>query len=172
MARRNGSNAKRAMVTTVAPWTSAFAATTTRPMQWYIGATARTVSSGPSPSTASFCASWATAARCVISTPLGNPVVPLEYGSRTTSSGATSTSAGAPPPARSPNPRTASTPAARAASAARSANGGTVTTNRAPESRSWVASSPAVYSGLAVVTAPPVIAAPRTATTNSGTFGL
>ncbi len=78
MACRKGSNAKRIIVTTVAPWASAFATTTIRPMQWYIGATARTVSAGPSVSRGSSCASWATAARCVISTPFGSPVVPLE----------------------------------------------------------------------------------------------
>jgi hypothetical protein len=38
------SSSKRGIVATVAPWQSAFKTTQIRPMQWYIGATARTVS--------------------------------------------------------------------------------------------------------------------------------
>ena len=80
-------------------------------------------------------------------TPLGRPVVPLEYGSATTScrgligtdggvGGAWSSSANARAPSAVPNTKTSSIPVFAAASLAFSRKGGTVTMNRAPESLS------------------------------------
>ncbi len=63
-------------------------------------------------------------------------------------------------PAASPNTSTSPTPAFSAAARAVSRNGGTVTSSEAPASVSWPASSPAVSSGLAAVTAPPAAMAP------------
>ena len=78
MSSRKGSNSKRGNVTTVAPEVSALDSVTTKPMTWAKGATATTVSRGPSFSVARAWAMATTTFACVSMTPLGRPVVPLE----------------------------------------------------------------------------------------------
>ena len=110
-------------------------------------------------------------------------MVPLEYGRTARSfaasistsgaeSGSPSSSVTGRAPSASPTTKTSSTPAAAAASVATSRNGGTVSSIRAPESRSWCSSSRAVYSGFAVVARPPARAAPWKAIAYSGRFGM
>src|SRR6185369_14662639 len=109
---------------------------------WNSGSTARIRSRSWNPSNASAPLIWqrfATTLRCVNITPFGSPVVPLEYGSTTTSSdgvietdggvgGASSSSSnGRTQSASSPNMYSVSTPAAAAASFALSRYGGAVT---------------------------------------------
>jgi hypothetical protein len=129
---------------------------------------------------------WArleTTLRWVSMTPLGNPVVPLEYGRKSRSSrGSIRTSGGSPllarsspngvAPGASPKTKISRTPARFAASRAASSNGGTVSSLFAAESSSWRASSPVVLSGFAGVTTPPRDAAACTAMAYSGRLGL
>ena len=75
---RKGSKANRGNVTTVAPEVSALVSVMTKPMTWAKGATAATVSRGPSFSPARACAMATTTFAWVSMTPLGRPVVPLE----------------------------------------------------------------------------------------------
>ena len=93
--------------------------------------------------------------RCVSLTPLGSPVVPLEYGSETTSvAGSISTGSGSPAvdhesvsasaPSPPSNEITVSTPAEDAAASARSSSALTVKSARAPALRSCCAISPSV----------------------------
>jgi len=65
-------------VTSVAPDASALAMVMTNPMTWAKGATATTVSRGPSFSAARTWPTPATTFAWVSMTPLGSPVVPLE----------------------------------------------------------------------------------------------
>ena len=71
-----------------------------------------------------------------------------------------------------PNTKMSSTPLFRVASLALSRNAGVVSRKRARESTSCLASSSAVYSGLAVVLTPPSDATARKMLAYSGTFGL
>ena len=72
----------------------------------------------------------------------------------------------------SPNTKISRTDVPRAASRALSRNSGTVIRYFAPVSRSWKPSSSGVYSGLAVVTMPPIMMGPWNASAYSGRFGL
>ena len=75
-------------------------------------------------------------------------------------------------PSASPKTNTSSTAVPSAPCRAASRNRGIVSRKRAPESRSWRFTSPAVYSGFIVVTTPPAVDTPKKATAYSGTFGL
>ena len=116
-------------------------------------------------------------------TPLGKPVVPLEYGSATTSRAGSmltrgglaavcSSSAKGRAPSAVPKTKISSTDVFAAASLALSRKAGTVTIIRAPESINCLASSSAVYRGLMVVLLPPSDATALNTTAYSGTFGL
>ena len=128
------------------------------------------------------CAMFATRFRCVSITPFWIPVVPLEYGSAIRSSaGLISTCGGSPSarsseangvaPSASPYTKISSTPERSAATVAFSSSSGTVTSSRAPESTSCLASSSSVSSGFAVVFTPPADATPWKAIAYSGRFG-
>ena len=115
------------------------------------------------------------------STPLGSPVVPLEYGSSATASSVTDATRAAAPrsssapmavavPEASPSTITSRTHAGAAANA-RSASPGTVTSTPAPASRTWQASSRSVASGLTPVARPPAAIAPSATSAHSGWFG-
>ena len=119
-------------------------------------------------------------------TPFGKPVVPLEYGSATRSSGSIVTRGGTPGiaasasnrktsastcPATAPgssNITTCSTAVPAIACVQIGANNCDVNRTRAPESRSCFARSSFVYAGLAVVTTAPNRAIASTAITYSG----
>ena len=124
----------------------------------------------------------ATRLRCVSTTPLGNPVVPLEYGSTARSCAGSTRARGAAAPVSSsaangvapvafPRTKISSIPTCRAAGAARSMNAGTVTRNRARASRSWYAASCTVQTELTVVTTPAAASVPWKARANSGQLG-
>src|SRR6185295_873352 len=117
-------------------------------------------------------------------TPFGSPVVPLEYGSTTTSSAGLIDTAGGSggassrslnertPGAASPNMNISSTPAAAAASFALSRNGAAVTIKRGWLSFNCLVSSAAVHNGFAVVTMPPTSETALKTTPYSGTLWL
>ena len=115
-------------------------------------------------------------------TPLGRPVVPLEYGKTTRSFFGSMATTGAGSsvdnnsekelaPSASPKTNTSSTEELPAASRALSRKGGTVTRNLALESLSCLASSAAVYSGLTVVLIPPTEATALNTSAYSGILG-
>ena len=87
-------------------------------------------------------------------TPLGSPLVPLEYGSSATASGLTFGRGAGPASAISAGPMS---PA--------------VTSRDAPESISWRSTSAGVHTALTPVTAPPAAIAPRAMPAHGGTFG-
>src|SRR5947208_1437599 len=125
----------------------------------------------------------ATRLRCVSMTPLGNPVVPLEYGSTATSAAGSidtrgtgascsSRAANGAAPGALPITKTSSMLSSCATGPARSMNGGTVTRNRARASRSWNTASCTVQRELIVVTTPPAASGPWKASANSGALGM
>ena len=146
------------------------------------------MTTSPSAKPSKFCmpSHWqrfATRFLCVSITPLGRPVVPLEYGRTTRSfAGSMRTAGGSTPvasnsakgraPSAVPNTKISSIALLLAASFALSRNGGTVIRKRARESTSCLASSSAVYSGLAVVLMPPSEATASKTTAYSGRLGL
>ena len=177
IARSMTSRSKRARATTVPPLASAWLSTQPRPMLWKNGARPSTRSPSSIGNGTAICTRLATSERWVSWTAFGSPVVPLEESMTATSSGSGRDSGGAPPAAisspndGSPSTITSSTPACTAASRATAASGPTVIRIPAPVLRSWRASSAAVKSGLAGVTAPPARRPPYRTIGNSGRFG-
>ena len=136
---------------------------------WKYGRTARRTSSSSHRNTPSTWTMLAVRLRWVSITPLGKPVVPLEYGSAARSSGPIG-SAGTGAPRRSAEPTT-STRALPAAVDTDGSSSADVMTNRAPASPSWRPISAVVSAGFTGVTTPPCSSVAWKTTANSGTFG-
>ena len=163
---RYASGSKRDMVTSVAPWRRVAFSTMIRPKAWWNGGTASTFSPASRGATVLVWSTLAIMFRCVSSTPLGKPVLPLECRTVTTSaagstaapgdaSAASSSEENGVVPAASPNTMTFSTFVRVVSSSALATSDGVVTRKRASASFRCVVRSSAVSSGLSTITAPP-----------------
>ena len=182
MHSRKTSSSKRGSATIVPPRCSHSSRISTMPRMWKNGATASTRPSGSPAETALAWVSCATRLRCVSITPLGSPLVPLEYGSATRSAAGSIATSGIGPSSASsaangvvrcasPRQKTSRTAVPWIASCARSASAAIVSSHFAPVSRSWCRISSAVISGFIVVATPPAAATPRNAIAYSGRLG-